>query len=43
MLVALSMLAANWHRDPRAQAVLERARKSKDSEISAAARTEVRS
>jgi hypothetical protein len=40
MLVALSTLAAHWHRDPRAQPVLERAAKSKDSEISAAARTE---
>ena len=43
MLVALSTLAAHWHRDPRAQAVLERAAKSKDSEISAAARTEKKS
>ena len=43
MLVALSTLAANWHRDPRAQVALERAAKSKDPEISAAARTEKKS
>jgi hypothetical protein len=40
MLIALYMLAANWERDPRVVAVLKRARKSRDPEISAAARTE---
>lgn len=42
MLVALSLLGANWGRDPRARAVLDRAAKSKDPEISAAARTEAK-
>jgi hypothetical protein len=43
MLVALATLVANWQRDPRAQAVIARAAKSKDPEISAAARTEKKS
>lgn len=41
-LVALTTLATSWHRDPRAQAVLQRAAKSRDPEISSAARTEAR-
>jgi hypothetical protein len=40
MLVALSSLAANWDRDPRARAVLDRAAKSRDPEIASAARAE---
>lgn len=43
LLVALSMLARHWARDPRAAAALQRAAKSKDPEISAAARTELQS
>ena len=43
MLVGLYVLAGSWSRDPRARAVLDRAVKSKDPEISAAARTEAKS
>ncbi len=43
MLVALAMLASTWARDPRASRVLDRAAKSKDPEIKAAARREVAS
>jgi hypothetical protein len=42
-LVGLYVLAGSWSRDPRARAVLDRAAKSKDPEISAAARTEAKS
>ncbi len=42
MLVALYTLAATWARDPRARPVLDRAARSKDPEISAAARTEMK-
>ena len=40
LLVALSTLAEHWPRDPRAAPALERAAKSKDPEVSAAARAE---
>jgi hypothetical protein len=43
MLVGLDVLAGSWSRDPRARAVLDRAGKSKDPEISEAARTEAKS
>jgi hypothetical protein len=43
MLVALTTLAGHWQKDPRARAVLERAAKSKDPEISAAARAQPKS
>jgi hypothetical protein len=43
LLVALSTLAGHWVRDPRAAPALQRAARSKDSEISAAARTGVAS
>ena len=42
MLVALYMLAGSWGRDPRARAVLDRAAKSRDPEVSAAARSETK-
>ncbi len=40
MLVALNTLATHWQHDARARAVLERAARSKDPEISAAAQLE---
>ncbi len=43
MLVGLYVLASHWSRDSRVRAVLDRAAKSKDPEISAAARTEAKS
>ena len=43
VLVGLYVLAAHWSRDPRVRAVLDRAAKSRDPEISAAARTEAKS
>jgi hypothetical protein len=42
MLVALTTLAASWQRDARARVVLERAQRSKDPEIRAAAQVEAR-
>ena len=40
LLVALSTLHAHWARDPRAAAALQRAARSKDPEVSAAAQKE---
>jgi hypothetical protein len=43
MLVALYIMAGHWSKDPRVRAVLDRAAKSRDPEVSVAARSEMKS